>query len=116
MSKGSGAYSPQVAKGLWTQGIQPTEIAAVVVTTQRATIINLDDNLQPLRPAIIWTDQRRAALRKKLPWFWRLLFGLLRIRDVVDNFEGEAEANWLEQQQPDLLANTATLLIVVGLS
>ncbi|MBT5489649.1 MAG: carbohydrate kinase [Halieaceae bacterium] len=101
-------------QGLWTQGIEPTEIAAVVVTTQRATIINLDENQQPLRPAIIWTDQRRAALRQKLPWFWRLLFSLLRIRDVVDNFEGEAEANWLEQQQPGLLANTAHYLLLSG--
>jgi sugar (pentulose or hexulose) kinase len=32
----------------------------------------------------------------------------------VDNFEGEAEANWLEQQQPDLLANTAHYLLLSG--
>ena len=30
-------------QGLWTQGVDPSEIAAVVVTTQRATVINLDE-------------------------------------------------------------------------
>ncbi|MEK9586551.1 MAG: FGGY family carbohydrate kinase, partial [Halieaceae bacterium] len=60
-------------QGLWGQGIDPDEIAAVVVTTQRATVINLDEMGRPLRPAIIWTDQRRAPPRGRLPWLWRML-------------------------------------------
>ncbi|MDG2461472.1 MAG: FGGY-family carbohydrate kinase [Luminiphilus sp.] len=101
-------------QGLWRQGISPTEIAAVVVTTQRATVINLDEAGRPLRPAIVWTDQRRAPLRNRLPWYWRVLFTLLKIRPVVDNFEAEAEANWLERHQPDILARTAHYLLLSG--
>ncbi len=101
-------------KGLWAQGVDPSEIAAVVVTTQRATVINLDDRGQPLRPAIIWTDQRRAPPRGRLPWLWRLLFALLRIRPIVDALEAEAEANWLERHQPELLAQTARFLLLSG--
>ena len=77
----------QSCQGLWVQGVDPTEIAAVVVTTQRATVINLDELGQPLRPAIIWTDQRRAPPRGRLPWLWRMLFTLLRIRPIVENLE-----------------------------
>ena len=40
-------------RGLWAQGVDPSDIAAVVVTTQRATVINLDEMGRPLRPAII---------------------------------------------------------------
>ena len=101
-------------QGLWTQGVDPTEIAAVVVTTQRATVINLDEMGRPLRPAIIWTDQRRAPPRGRLPWLWRMLFGLLRIRPIVENLEAEAEANWLERHQPELLAQTAHFLLLSG--
>ena len=101
-------------QGLWRQGVAPQDIAAVVVTTQRATVINLDEAGQPLRPAIIWTDQRRAPLRNRLPWYWRMLFALLRIRPVVDNFEAEAEANWLERHQPEILARTAHYLLLSG--
>ena len=101
-------------QGLWTQGVDPAEIGAVVVTTQRATVINLDEMGRPLRPAIIWTDQRRAPPRARLPWLWRVLFGLLRIRPIVENLEAEAEANWLERYQPELLAQTAHFLLLSG--
>ena len=101
-------------QGLWAQGVDPSDIAAVVVTTQRATVINLDEMGRPLRPAIIWTDQRRAPPRGRLPWLWRVLFSLLRIRPIVENLEAEAEANWLERDQPALLAKTAHFLLLSG--
>ena len=101
-------------QGLWAQGVDPSEIAAVIVTTQRATVINLDEMGRPLRPAIIWTDQRRAPPRGRLPWLWRMLFGLLRIRPIVENLEAEAEANWMERYQPELLARTAHFLLLSG--
>ncbi len=100
--------------GLWEKGVDPAEIAAVVVTTQRATVVNLDEMGEPLRPAIIWTDQRRAPPRGRLPWLWRVLFALLRIRPIVENLEAEAEANWLERHQPELLARTARFLLLSG--
>jgi sugar (pentulose or hexulose) kinase len=100
--------------GLWAEGIDPGRVDAVVVTTQRATVINLDEQGRPLRPAIIWTDQRRAPLRNRLPWYWRALFGLLRIRPIVDNLEAETEANWLERYQPEILARTARYLLLSG--
>ena len=34
-------------------------VAAVALTTQRATMINVDGMGEPLRPAILWLDQRR---------------------------------------------------------
>ena len=101
-------------QGLWKEGVSPADIAAVVVTTQRATVVNLDEHGFPLRPAIIWTDQRRAPLRNRLPWLWRCLFALLRIRPIVDNLESETEANWLERYQPELLARTAHYLLLSG--
>ncbi len=112
--EGFWAILTKSCRGLWEQGIHADHIAAVVVTTQRATVINLDELARPLRPAIIWTDQRRAPLRKRLPWFWRALFALLRIRPIVDNLEAETEANWLERYQPELLAQTAHYLLLSG--
>ena len=45
---------------------------------------------------------------------WRILFGLLRIRPIVENLEAEAEANWLERHQPELLAQTTHFLLLSG--
>ncbi len=103
-----------VCRQLWEQGTQANLVNAVVVTTQRATVINLDKFCQPLRPAIIWTDQRRSSRRGKLPWYWSAIFSLLRVKRIVESFEGEAEANWLESNQPNIMACTAHLLLLSG--
>jgi len=45
------------------------EIKGVSLTTQRSTLINVDKNGKPLRPAIHWLDQRRIASSKlSIPW------------------------------------------------
>ena len=42
-------------QGLWQQpGVLKDSIAAVALTTQRATVISVDRNGEPLRPAIIF--------------------------------------------------------------
>ena len=46
---------------LWANTSVPkSALRGLVVTTQRATVINLDARGEPLRPAIVWLDQRRA--------------------------------------------------------
>ena len=48
-------------QGLFKQkGVDASSIAAVSLTTQRSTVINLDADGKPLRPAIVWLDQRRT--------------------------------------------------------
>ena len=57
-------------QGLWQQH-EPLKhrVIAVALTTQRASVVCLDDNKQPLRPAIIWLDQRRTDSIPRLPWW-----------------------------------------------
>ena len=55
----------QACQNLWTQpGVDgrrvQASLAAVALTSQRATVFNLDKDGQPLRPAISWLDQRRT--------------------------------------------------------
>ena len=37
-------------------------IKGMAITTQRSTLVNLDRDGKPLRPAIIWLDQRKARV------------------------------------------------------
>ena len=51
----------QACQQLWQETDVPKEaIAGVALTTQRATMVNVDRAGQPLRPAIVWLDQRRT--------------------------------------------------------
>jgi sugar (pentulose or hexulose) kinase len=75
-------------------------MAGVVITTQRGTTIALDKNGQPLRPAMIWLDQRRADITPKPALVVGGRVPLIGMRDTVKHFQKEAEANWIAQHQP----------------
>jgi sugar (pentulose or hexulose) kinase len=83
-----------------------SSIAAVSLTTQRATVLNLDRNGKPLRPAIIWLDQRRAQAFPKVGGLWGLAFTLSGERKTVEYLQAQCEANWLAHNQPDIWNKT----------
>ncbi len=100
---------------LWATTSVPTSaMAGVVITTQRGSTIALDKNGQPLRPAMIWLDQRRADKIPPLAWWWEAAFRAIGMRDTVRFFQQEAEANWIAQHQPELWARTDKYLLLSG--
>ena len=79
---------------LWQQpGVDKTRIRGVGLTTQRATVLNLDRNLRPLRPAIVWMDQRRTQGLKPIGGLWGLAFRLSGMTATVRYLQAEAEAS-----------------------
>jgi sugar (pentulose or hexulose) kinase len=105
----------QACQHLWANTSVPkSAVAGVVITTQRATTIALDKAGQPLRPAIIWLDQRRTENTTKLKWWWEAAFKLIGMRDTVNHFQKEAEANWIAHHQPDIWAKTDKYLLLSG--
>jgi sugar (pentulose or hexulose) kinase len=100
---------------LWTQTTVPkSAIKGVAVTTQRGTVINLDKFGKPLRPAIVWLDQRRTTQVPPISPLWRMAFKLARVSDTIDFFRGEAEANWIKANQPALWDQTDKFLLLSG--
>src|SRR5512144_878268 len=50
----------QACQELWRiPGVKKEAVAGVALTTQRSTVVNVDAHGRPLRPAIVWLDQRR---------------------------------------------------------
>lgn len=100
---------------LWAQtSVPPSAVSGVAVTTQRGTVINLDRQGKPLRPAIVWLDQRRTTEVPQLNPLWRLAFKLARVEQTVNFFLGEAEANWIKANQPDIWKKTDKYLLLSG--
>jgi len=105
----------QACQGLWAQGLIDKEsIAGVALTTQRSTMINLDKDGQPLRPAIVWLDQRRTLGVKPVGGLWGLAFLLSGMRQTVAYLQAEAEANWLAKHQPEIWAQTHKFVYLSG--
>lgn len=121
----------QVCRQLWTQPIAERagsasaaeagpaaslreRIAGVALTTQRSTVINVDQAGRPLRPAIVWLDQRRTYGLKPVGGLWGLAFGVTGMTETVAYLQAEAEANWIRTHQPDIWAHTHKYLFLSG--
>ena len=100
---------------LWAQNvIAPESIKGVAVTTQRGTMINLDKDGKPLRPAITWLDQRRTDVVPPISLFWKLAFKLAGVAQTINYFRGEAEANWIKENQPEIWNQTEKYVMLSG--
>ena len=64
-----------VCRGLWAEraDLEP-RTKGLAVTTQRGSLTLVDQSGKPLRPFIIWLDQRRAHRAPPIPAWWRLAF------------------------------------------
>ena len=94
--------------------VDSDRIAGVTVTSQRTTVINLDKNGAPLRPAILWLDQRKADMEHNLSPILRGALQALNKYTIVEKAIRECKSNWMRQNQPELWDKTAKFLFLSG--
>ena len=105
----------QACQELWLKlPISKESIVAVSVTTQRATVVPMGKDNQPLRPAISWLDQRQAETKPKLGKLESAVMSLIRAKPLVDLMHSQAEANWIEQHEPDIWQQVHKFLLLSG--
>lgn len=109
------ARTADACRDLWTTSqVDPARVAGVAVTTQRGTVVNLDADRRPLRPAIAWPDRRRTEGLRPVGGAWGLALRAAGVRDTVAFFQAEAEANWIARHEPDVWAATRHYLLLSG--
>lgn len=111
----------QACQALWAESAAPgqgadlrSRIAGVALTTQRSTVVNVDRAGRPLRPAIVWLDQRRTPGLKPVGGLWGLAFWLTGMTSTAAYLQAEAEANWIRTQQPEIWTATHKYLFLSG--
>lgn len=98
-----------------TTRIPKKAIKGITLTTQRCTMVNIDRHGKPLRPAIVWLDQRKAKNKAKWPPFYlKPVLAALNLMDAVNYSITEAEANWQMQNQPEIWEKTYKFLFLSG--
>jgi sugar (pentulose or hexulose) kinase len=104
----------QACQQLWQQhpGLKQRVVAASL-TTQRASVVCLDKNMRPLRPAIIWLDRRSTHEYPAAP-VWLKAAGRLLAGNTLRHFQSKAECNWLAADEPDIWAATRHYLLLSG--
>ena len=105
----------EACQGLWNEEkVDRERIAGVSLTTQRGTIINVDEKGKPLRPCMHWLDQRKTHGQLPIGGPWGLIFKLINMGDTIAYFQAEAEANWIRTYQPEVWRKTYKYLLLSG--
>jgi sugar (pentulose or hexulose) kinase len=102
-------------RALWRQrGVQPGRVAGLALTTQRGTVVCAREDGTPLRPAIVWPDQRLCSAPPPLGAFWNTLFGLAGAGELMRQLQRQAEANWLAQHEAALWRKCERFTLLSG--
>lgn len=90
------------------------KIAGVGVTTQRNSMVNVDDHGNPLRPAIIWLDQRKARQVYTPRGLMKMIYRAVGMHEAIRKVQTDGKCNWLRQFQVDVWEKTYKYLQVSG--
>jgi sugar (pentulose or hexulose) kinase len=89
-------------------------LAGVALTTQRGTVVVTDEAGAPLRPAMVWLDQRRAEGLPRIGGRWGHAFKVVGASETVATMMAEAEANVLRRTDPEGWARIRHYLFLSG--
>ena len=105
----------RACRSLRAQGPEAfTRVQGVGVTTQRASLVFVDGAGEPLRPAILWLDNRKASTVYRPGLFRAAAFRAAGVLETVRSLQREGKAAWVREHQPDLWSRTAFVLQLSG--
>jgi xylulokinase len=97
-----------------TAQIDPAQLAGICITHQRETFVVLDENNQPLRPAILWMDERCRGLLPKI----ENDLGRERIHAIIGKpLSGNltfSKIAWIKAYEPEVFRHAAKYLDVAA--
>ncbi|HXD09642.1 MAG TPA: FGGY family carbohydrate kinase [Anaerolineales bacterium] len=107
------AFKTVVAKVLKESGINPAEIRALGVSAQGETLILVDRDGKPLRPAIVWLDNRaqKEADRLSDAFGHRSAFEITGQVKLVPTWPA-SKILWLRHNEPEIFEQTGKFLLI----
>jgi sugar (pentulose or hexulose) kinase len=90
------------------------KIEGVGVTTQRNSMVNVDGYGNPLRPTIIWLDQRKAKQVYFPRGIMKLAYRVVGMDGPLRKVQMDGKCNWIRQFQLDIWDKTYKYLQVSG--
>lgn len=119
-------YAEQDPEYLWYQLCETTQrllknssininqIKGLSVTSQRGTVVNIDENGKPLRPAIVWLDQRKAKVENWPKGFVKKGLQLINMHESLVHAIKDGESNWIRQNEPEIWEKTYKYVFLSG--
>lgn len=88
------------------------ELVGVTITTMRNTVVLVDKEGKPLRPAILWLDQRMAKAEEKIPFVYASVLKLIGEEDKIQNFRKAFKWQWIKENEKNIYENTHKYLLL----
>ncbi len=77
------------------------QCSSISSTCFRDTYVLLDKDYKVIRPAIIWLDQRKAKLEKKIPFIYSAAFWIVGMSETVRLNRKRTPALWLQENEKE---------------
>lgn len=88
------------------------QIEAVTLTTIRSTSICVGDDGKPLRPAILWLDQRRAAGSPELKAWTAAAIKAVGMSRTLQLQYQKSHCNWIRENEPEIWRQTKKYVLL----
>lgn len=89
-------------------------VRAVTVTAQRDSMVCLDGNADPLRPAILWLDARKAPRPYRPSWPMALALKAIGMDEALARTQEAGKCNWIRRYEPETWGRTRAYVQVSG--
>ncbi len=93
-------------------GGDPSQIAGAALTTQRTSILAVDQNGKPVTDVMSWLDRRRASIDSEPTWWFRAALKLLGPKHLVPRLLGKSWPRIWRDQSPDVLTKLSKVASV----
>ena len=90
------------------------KIKGVGVTTLRNTMVNVDSEVNTLRPSMTWLDQRKAKSIYKPKFPLNLVFKSIGMTSTLEKMERIGHCNWIRQNEPEIWDKTHKYVQISG--
>lgn len=90
------------------------KIEAVSITTIRDTVVCVDKEGKPLRPAILWLDKRRAKPGPEFSAVVKVLLKTVGMESTAKMQYEKSHCNWIRAEEPEIWEKTDKFLLLSG--
>lgn len=89
-------------------------LEAASITTIRDTVVCVDRNGKPLRPAILWLDKRMAEGKPRMSSLVRMMLKTVGMEETANLQFRKSHCNWIMQNEPQIWEKTDKYLLLSG--
>ena len=89
-----------------------TDILGINMCCFRDSVVPLDKDNKPLRPVILWLDERRAKGLKKLPLLSRTIFKMVGMGPTIELNLKRSMSRWIQENEPEIWEKTDKFMML----